>query len=145
MERNRPDKIIVSQYVKTDSSQYNLRDSLSTLKRIIPNILLIENTPVFPDAADYMIQRPLVMSPYKPPVSFKQSEMDIRDLNASTELATWARSKGFATFNFDTLFCESQLCKRFSGGKWLYVDNNHLSIHGAALSIPKLSAYIKGN
>jgi len=145
VEKNRPNKMIVSQYVKTDSSQYNLKNSLSTLKRIIPDILLIENTPVFPDAEDFMSQRPLVMSPYRPPVSFKQSEMDNKDLNASTELAKWARSNGFTTFNLYSLFCEKQVCKRFYGGKWLYVDNNHLSVDGAALSIPGLSAFIKGN
>jgi peptidoglycan/LPS O-acetylase OafA/YrhL len=145
VEKNRPNKIIVSQFVKADSSQHNLRNSLSALKTIVPDILIIENTPSFPDAEDYMIQRPLVMSPYRPPVSFKQSEMNNKDLKASTDLANWARSNGFSTFNVEPLFCKKQLCKRFSGGKWLYVDGNHLSVDGAALTIPRLSAFLKGN
>ena len=143
VEENKPYAIIVSQFVHSNSSQNDLRDALTTLRSIVPNILLIENNPIFPDQNDFMIERPIVMPAYKPPKSFEQSKMQTEDKNASDLLANWARSIGISTISLDSLFCKMGVCSRFSDKGWLYRDYDHLSVVGAELAIPQLSAFLK--
>ena len=143
VEENKPYAIIVSQFVHFDSSQKDLRDALTSLRLIVPNILLIENSPIFPDGKNFMVRRPLVMSPYKPPKEFSQSNMQIIDQVASNQLANWARNNGISTLNFDAIFCNRGICSRWSDAGWLYRDDGHFSVAGAALTIPKLSNYLR--
>lgn len=143
VEENRPYAIIVSQLVRSNSSQKDLRDAVSTLRSIVPNILLIENNPIFPDKKNYMIGRPIVMPAYKPPKSFSQSIMQTEYKNASDLLANWARSNGIFTISFDSLFCEKGVCSRFSDKGWLYRDVTHFSVVGAEITIPHLSAFLR--
>jgi peptidoglycan/LPS O-acetylase OafA/YrhL len=143
VKKNKPDVIIISQFVYSDSSQGDLRNALFTLHSIVPNILLVENSPIFPDEKDFMISRPLIMSPYKPPKDFIQSMMQTKDKNASNQLANWARDNNISTMNFDSLFCRKDLCTRFSNQKWLYYDNDHFSAAGAELTIPQLVAFLQ--
>jgi hypothetical protein len=142
VKENRPNAIIVSQFVYIDSSQADLREALMELKTLVPNILLIENNPIFPDARDFGELRPIVMSRYNPPKSFRQSEMQTKDQPASDELAAWALSKGIQTLNSNSLFCKDGICHRYSKGAWLYIDDDHLSVFGAMLMIPKLEMYL---
>ena len=143
VEENKPYAIIVSEFVHSDSSQDDLRDALTTLRLIVPNILLIENNPIFPDGKNFMVRRPLVMSPYKPPKSFQQSIMQTVDKNASDLLANWARDNGIFTISFDSLFCEKGVCSRYSDKGWLYLDDNHFSVVGAELTIPQIRSFLK--
>ena len=143
IERSMPTAIIVSQYVYSDSSQIDLRNGLSTLRSVVPNILLIENNPIFPDEKDFMMNRPIVMSPYLPPKVFTKSVMQIKDKSASNQLAKWAQNNGISVMNFDSIFCTTENCKRYSDAGWLYRDADHLSVAGAALTIPQLSSYLK--
>jgi hypothetical protein len=143
VEQNKPNAIIVSQFVYSDSSQNDLRDALTTLRLIVPNILLIGNNPIFPDEKDFMVGRPIVMPAYKPPKSFQQSIMQTVDKNASDLLANWARGNGIFTISFDSLFCEKGVCSRYSDKGWLYRDDDHFSVVGAELTIPQISAFLK--
>ena len=104
---------------------------------------LIENNPIFPDANEFMVSLPLVMSPYKPPKEFPQSKMITKDREASNELANWAKENAISTMNFDSIFCRKELCNRFLDNQWLYYDNNHYSAAGAGLLIPKLRAFLQ--
>jgi peptidoglycan/LPS O-acetylase OafA/YrhL len=141
--KNRPEVIIVSQLVQSDYFQSDLRHALSTLHAIVPNILLIENSPVFPDVDNFMISRPLFMDPYKPPKTFKTSEMQMKDKDASDQLANWAKKNGISTINFYSLFCTKETCTRYAGSDWLYHDDDHFSVAGAELTIPQLTAFLK--
>jgi hypothetical protein len=139
----KPNSIIISQLVRSNTSQSDLKSALHILQSIVPYILLIENHPVFPDEKDFMVSRPIVMSAYQPPKSFKLSQMQVKDRAASNQLAKWARTNGISTVDFHSLFCTKENCTRFIGSDWLYTDTNHLSVAGAALTIPKLSNYLK--
>jgi hypothetical protein len=139
----KPNLIIVAQYVKNYESQIDVRDALMVLKENVPNLLLIETTPVFPDGEDFMIDRPLLMTPYEAPRSFELSEMKISDKEASNKLAIWARNNEINTMNFDSLFCDSQSCSRYSNGEWLYRDYDHLSIVGARLTTPQIEDFLR--
>ena len=139
----KPTAIIVSQLVYADSNQNDLRKAISTLNSIVPNVLLVENNPNFPDEKDFMAGRPLVMRAYKPPKSFKLSEMRLKDKNASNQLANWARKNNISTMNFESLFCNKKVCTRYAGSDWLYLDDDHFSVAGAELTIPQLAAFLK--
>jgi hypothetical protein len=143
VKRNKPSAIIVSQFVRSESPQNDLRNALDTLHSIVPEILLIENTPVFPDGKDFMVSRPLVMSPYEPPESFLLTEMESSDKYSSNQLATWGRTNGILTMDFTPLFCSEKICSRFSNGLWLYRDSVHLSVDGAELAIPQIENFLK--
>jgi len=142
IKTNKPAVVVVSQFIFRDSSQSDLRNALTTLHLAVPNLLLIENNPVFPDRKDFMVQRALILSPYKPAESFKQSNMDTIDEYASSLLSNWARNNGISTMNFDSLFCKNEICTRYSENKWLYADTNHLSVDGAALTVPQFTTYL---
>ena len=120
-----------------------MRDALWMLKEIVPNLLLIETTPVFPDEKDFMIERPLFMDPYVPPRFVALEEMKISDRKASNQLANWAKNNDINTMNFDSLFCSPQSCSRYSKGEWLYRDYDHLSIAGANLTIPQIEDFLR--
>jgi peptidoglycan/LPS O-acetylase OafA/YrhL len=141
--KNKPKAIIISQFVFSDSSQSDLRNALHVLQSIVPDILLIENNPIFPDEKDFMVARPLIMSAYQPPKSFKLSKMQMKDRNASDQLASWARTNAISTMDFTSLFCTKEICTRYAGSDWLYLDDDHFSVAGAKLTIPKLSTFLK--
>lgn len=141
---NKPSSIVVSQYVKQSSSQSELRIGLKLLKNNSENVLLILNTPVFPDVNDFMVSRPLVMKPYNPPRQFSIQRMNRSGMIESASLGHWAQNNGIKTLDFTTLFCNQDTCSRFANGKWLYWDDDHLSIYGAALAEANLRDYFRG-
>jgi hypothetical protein len=141
--RNTPNLIIVSQSITSESNLSDLKNALSAVHSIVPKILLIENTPIFPDGKDFMVSRPLLMSPYEPPKSFLLTEMDLSGKYHSKQLAMWARSNGISTMDFTPLFCDEKICSRFSNGLWLYADTSHLSFDGAELTIPQIENFLK--
>ena len=140
---NKPDAIIASEYIVATYPQNDLKSALLDLKSIVPNILLIENNPIFPDEKNYMVKQPLIMSPYEPPKYFKLSEMQTEDQKDSNEFAKWARGNGISTMNFASLFCDAKICTRYADNEWLYYDDDHFSVAGAARTIPQLSTFLK--
>ena len=143
VKTNKPSLVIVSQYVLAESSQIDLRNALSLLKSITPNVLLIENTPVFPDETRFMVRLPLLFPRYDPPKYFPQSKMLVTDKFASDELGEWARENQIDTMDLSPLFCSDNLCRRFSDAGWLYSDEDHLSLEGAKLAAPLFDDYLK--
>jgi peptidoglycan/LPS O-acetylase OafA/YrhL len=140
ISESKPDLIIVSQFVLSDSSLLDMRKALTQLQVLVPKILLIENNPVFPNTS---LDNPIIMFPNNPPKSVKESEMNLQHKMASDDLAIWARLEGISTLNFMTLFCKEGNCNRYARSKWLYWDDDHLSVTGAALTIPKFEAFLK--
>ena len=143
ISRNKPDAVIVSQFVYANSSQNELRNALKELRAKIPNILLIENNPIFPDEKDFMIDRPFLMTPYDPPKFFSRISMQNKDQNASNALAIWAKNNKISTLNFESLFCNTSFCTRFGNEGWLYRDDDHFSISGASRTVPLLINYLE--
>jgi peptidoglycan/LPS O-acetylase OafA/YrhL len=140
-----PDLIIISQYTRAKYSQRALQEALAKIRNISSNIIFIENFPIFPDGEDFMIAKPLVMKAYNPPKWFPESKMMKEDLHYSKILAEYARNIGIRIVNFKSVFCEIEVCARFSNGKWLYRDDDHLSVYGASLIIPFLVNQMASN
>jgi hypothetical protein len=140
----KPDLIIISQYVKSDSSQIKLREALSVLQSSVRNVLYIENSPVFPRGRFTISNRPIIVPESWVSKVFSRTEMMLEDKKASDELANWARRNGISTMDFTSLFCTNQVCTRYANGKWLYADEGHFSLTGADLAIPQLSDILGG-
>ncbi len=140
----KPDLIIISQYVKSDSSQIKLREALSVLQSSVRNVLYIENSPVFPRGRFTISNRPIIVPESWVSKVFSRTEMMLEDKKASDELANWARRNGISTMDFTSLFCTNQVCTRYANGKWLYADEGHFSLTGADLAIPQLSDVLGG-
>jgi hypothetical protein len=143
VKANKPSVVIVSQFVLAEFSQNDLRNALSLLKSFTPNVLLIENTPVFPDESRFMVRLPLLFPRYDPPKFFPQSKMLVTDKFASDELSKWARENQIDTLDLSPLFCSDNLCRRFSDAGWMYSDEDHLSLVGAKLAAPQFDDYLK--
>jgi|688.fasta_scaffold44150_1 peptidoglycan/LPS O-acetylase OafA/YrhL len=141
--QNKPDVIIFSQFLLSNIPQNEYRSALLTLQSIVPRILLIENTPVFPDKKHFMQRRLSIMPSHEAPKKFTQSQMQFKDKNASNLLAMWARRNGISTMDFTPIFCTEKSCSRFSNGLWLYHDGDHLSVAGAELTIPQIEKFLK--
>ncbi len=145
VELNKPDLIIVSQYIHHNSSQKDLRNALSQLHSIVPNILLVENNPIFSQGMEWSTGKPLAIA-FKKRIatkSFPEIEMDTQDEAASHQLASWARFQGLKTVNFRKLFCTNGKCVRYLNGDWLYRDADHLSVEGASLTTPIFEDFLK--
>ena len=143
VEGNDPDLIIVSQYVHDETNLIDLQNALKLLHKISPHILLIENNPIFPDVDKFMVSRPLILAAYDPPTRFPKVKMNSKDKQASDQISSWARGIGIETADFEPIFCNQQSCGRYLNSEWLYMDDDHFSLAGAALTIPLLEKYIQ--
>lgn len=140
--KNKPDLIIVSQYIQKDFSQFDLQNALLKLKLHVPNILVIGNNPIFPDDPSNL---PLIFRLLQkvPATQVPISYMNYRDKESSDELIEWAKSNGISTLNLWPLYCDEAKCIRYLNSKWLYADSHHLTIAGASLAIPEFEFYLK--
>lgn len=137
VDKNKPDIIIFSEYVKVNTPLKELQDSLLMIKSVVPKILLIENNPIFiDDPFDRSIFSMILQD--SPSKTVSKSNMDYSDKLASHELSAWAKNNQINTLNFDSVFCGKRTCKRFSDQGWLYSDQGHLSVVGAALTISQI-------
>ena len=136
IRENKPDAIILSQYVTREQSQIELRRAISEIKLEVPSILLVANTPVFPDV---MFPGHLLFDfKYldKTPKEIKTYDMNNSNLGASMSLQSWAQSSGIQTVDFTQLFCNQKICSRWSEKGWLFSDSGHLSLLGANMCKP---------
>jgi peptidoglycan/LPS O-acetylase OafA/YrhL len=139
---NRPTVVIVSQYLTTNNDLSEIKDALLQLKNLVPNLLIIENTPVFPATDGFMQSRPLIMPPAKPRKIVLKSEMNSKDDLVSNQISLWAQGGGIQTMNVNSAFCNLKECSRYFNGEWLYRDPNHFTLAGAQLLVPKISKYL---
>lgn len=150
---NQPDKIVISQFLRDlrldkksstlDQQFSEFKNAILYLQSISKKIIIIENNPIFPDAQDFMVPRPLVMPEYKAPKRFPRSEMEEVYKNISSEFSFWAQSNSIQTVNFTDIFCDSEFCNRFSHPNWLYYDVDHLSVFGAEKTVPELAKVLR--
>ena len=134
---------MISQYVYANSNLGELQDAFLILKSVVPKILLVENNPIFPDAEEFMVSKPLIMAPYNPPKSFPENRMDLTAQKASNEMSEWARANDISTLSLKPLFCKKGICTRYENGQWMYRDADHLSVAGASKAILELTKFLR--
>ena len=140
---NKPDNIIVSYYMVNGYDAQSLLDSLSDLGMNVKNVIFIENNPVFPDKDKFLQLLPVVMKPYPNPKSFRLQDMNLENDLAAEALYVEVRKNGISTIDLSSQICTNNVCTRWFAGKWLYGDDNHLSIAGAEMIKPLLSKVLK--
>ena len=139
---NKPNSVIISQFVRYNSPQKDLKDALLTLTSLVPSILLIENTPVFPKNSFNRAVISMILKSNLTEV-IPESTMNSQNKIASDHLANWARNNNIHTVNFDSLICQNMFCYMKLDERWLYYDDSHFSVAGAALTIPLFEAFFK--
>lgn len=137
IKRNKIDLVIVSNYIRISSPIYAIKKDLKHLSSLTPNLLLIENTPVWPDRVRFTFDNPIVR-PYNPPKIFPKSMMNDLHDDVASSLTRWALEHKMLTLNINQLYCSQNSCNRYLSGNWLFFDDNHLSTKGAELAIPQL-------
>jgi hypothetical protein len=142
VQETKPDLLIVSQYWRNDLNQDVIKSRILNLKDSVKEILFIENNPIFPDVSRFSLAGYLI-APFDFPKSYPISMMDISDKGTSDELSKWARDHEISTMNFNSLFCDSKNCYRYSDSGWLYTDSNHLSLVGAELTYNQFNEFLK--
>lgn len=134
--KNKPDFVILSQYNKSEFLQADLQNAILTLKKLNPNLLVVQTKPVFPDKADFQRERPIVLGDYSAPRYFEESKMETSNLQIQKDMAEFLKKNNIAFIDFRSIFCSDKICTRFSNGRWLYYDVDHFSIYGAELTKP---------
>lgn len=143
---NKPNAVIVSQFIYQSSNEQDLERSLLALKKLVPKILIVANNPIFPDEKDFMVARPLLMKSYLAPKFFRVANMQYRDHAASTKVTSWAHNIGFETLIPWPLFCDMYFCHRFDKNDgWLYIDDDHLSVGGANRAVPQIARFLSAD
>ena len=137
IKRNKIDLVIVSNYIRVTSPIDAIKKDLKHLSSVTPNLLLIENTPVWPDQVRFTFDNPIVR-PYNPPKIFPKSMMNELHNDVANSLTRWALEHKMLTLNINQLYCSQNFCNRYLSGNWLFFDDNHLSTKGAELAIPQL-------
>ena len=139
---NKPNLIIVSYYMDQNLDQKRFQNLLLKLKSFVPNVLLIENVPIFPDNLTFMQSKTIFsrQSVYKKYLT--ENSMNTETRIISGLLREWAINNNIESMDFSSLFCQNDVCTRFENSNWLYSDNKHLSIYGAAKTIPMIEKYL---
>jgi hypothetical protein len=135
---NKPRIIVISEYIKPNMTLEEFKNALELIKNIVPNVVYIENTPVFRDDISFGANRPILRSIFQgnSPGVVDLENMNLNAMKASNALAQYAALHKISIIDFNSIFCSSKVCSRFQNGKWLFFDSNHLSTYGAALTIP---------
>jgi len=142
LQSNKVDLVIISQFWNETTLRDELADNLVYLKTLVPNVLLLENNPIWPDSARFRLAGYLIAPQDFLPKTFPSSQMRFTEKNISDQISKLAIENGIDTMNFDELFCSSHTCTRYSKFGWLYNDYNHFSTAGANLTIPLLTKYL---
>ena len=117
--------------------------NIVSLQQMSSNLLVIGQTPVFPDQTLFFNSRSIFTSKYKSPKFFVINEMDQDNFAAGDELIRFLKEKGIIFLDPKPFFCSSVSCTRWINNKWLYFDDHHLSIEGAKLAIPQFDLFFR--
>jgi peptidoglycan/LPS O-acetylase OafA/YrhL len=117
--------------------------NIVSLQQISSSLLVIGQTPVFPDQTLFFNSRSIFTSKYKSPKFYLTNEMNQDNFAAGDELIEFLRDNGISFLDPKQFFCSPISCTRWINDKWLYFDDNHLSIEGANLAIPQFDLFFK--
>lgn len=143
VEVNRPDSIVVSQFLEADTNQTDLMNALKILQSRTAHLLLVAQNPIFPDKK-FMSTGALLGNVYSPPKSVPVQDMDQELTNLGNEFKKLAVAQAIEIIDTSSLFCDSFVCTRWSSEGWLYRDHNHFSILGAERTVPEFAKYLNG-
>ena len=112
------------------------------LDRRYLNLVIVGQTPVFPDETLFRNQKSVFNGLYIAPKSFSRKDMDQSAFMAGEAIKEFASSNKIDFLSTVDVFCHETECVRWSNNGWLYWDDDHLSILGARSLIPALNEYL---
>ena len=112
-KKNDIDVAVVSFFIRSSSDIASRNSFIEELSRYVSQIVIIGQTPVFPDEDKFFVSKPIFFEPYNAPKSFPISKMDNSDEQFSSEFETWASNKGFQVIATRPFFCDNSQCVRF--------------------------------
>ena len=145
IQEHRPNSLIVSNRIRPEHDMKSIEDAVDILRRYTKNIIVVGNTPEFPDSDKFMVRRPLFLQltgAYMPPKRFKVEEMNSGSRSLSDKFLNHMRDLGLDVIDLWGYFCDETYCRRYGESGWLYFEANHLSVSGANLLGPLLSEQI---
>lgn len=128
-----PEYLIISYFYQIDYNSLGLLDGVNSLAQNVKRVIFIENTPIFPDKSKFLQPLPKIMKPYSNPKSFKFNEMDLSRHFSAETFYSKLKMEGILTIDISPKICQNNVCTRYRDGRWLYADDNHLSVKGAQL------------
>jgi peptidoglycan/LPS O-acetylase OafA/YrhL len=140
----KPSLIIISQYNRTELPQAEMKSAVITIKSLVPNLLVVGNTPIFLDKR-YMASPALLQGQYNAPKQIQISNMDNTNDMVSNSFLQEIAIKGIETVNLNTLWCNLNYCNRFDKQGWLFFDVSHLSVFGAEMSVPYFTKFLNSH
>jgi peptidoglycan/LPS O-acetylase OafA/YrhL len=141
---NQPSLVIISQYNRIELSQSEMKLAVNTIKTLVTNVLVIGNTPIFPDDR-YMAVPALLQKKYYAPKKIKISHMDNTNDNVSSTFLEEIETKGIEVVKLNSLWCTKGYCSRFNKQGWLFFDKGHLSVFGAEMSVPYFTKFLNNH
>lgn len=131
----------ISKNFSRESFLYGLKKTIERYKAIGVHVFFIEDNPQQQlRPIDAIRRHTLTGEPInKFSVSAAEHQLDQKWVSSKIEQI----SNGWAEIlNFDDIYCGSQICPFVENGKVIYFDDDHLSVDGAMLVYPKLTAFL---
>lgn len=133
----KPRYVMLSELVYAKSIGSDFPDSLNWLENHVSDVLVIGQSPRFSDKNRFMhYMYPSLISPFfvkEPAVNIQKGDLESDSSRAGQWLHQIAISSGFRFIDSMDVLCPSSECIRQDESGWLYVDDHHLSTHGADL------------
>jgi peptidoglycan/LPS O-acetylase OafA/YrhL len=142
IKRKKPNLVVISQYNGIFLPQREIRSAVLTIKRLVPNVHLVGNTPVFPDRR-YMTHGALFQAPYEFKSEIPVSDMDRSNVDVSERFLAWGKENGVSSSDLSPLYCTPSHCTRSNQGTLLFSDRDHLSVDGANLALQEFRLVLK--
>ena len=142
IQRHQPDSIIVANRLRLGLDVELIKDAIYRVYGFTPNLIVVGNTPEFPDPDKFNSRRPLLLQlfgAYEPPKKLSITQMSSISRELSNDFLNQLRIRGIDSIDLWRLFCDKKQCRRYDDVVgWLYVDANHLSVSGANFLKPVL-------
>lgn len=133
----KPSVVVLSELVYSNSIGADLRGPLNWLYGYVSDVVIVGQSPRFVDKNRFMhFMYPSLISRFivsPPAVAIREAELEIDSLRAGYWLREVSLANGFNFIDSLKVLCPTSSCLRKNGAGWLYVDDHHLSTHGADL------------
>ncbi len=129
------DLLIVSIYIHK-SDIFKSLEGLKRLQEHFPKILVIDQTPVFPEG-NWLTQGPTLFGfDFKAKSRLHLSEMNQEALSAGRSFHKQIKLLNFETVDLTGLYCGIDFCERGTFPKEYFLDTDHLTLKGAEMARP---------
>ena len=136
IDETKPDILLISVFITSSQMGESVAKYISKLDQSAKQIVVLNNTPVFPDSETFFVDRPIIYGKKEFKKSFHVSQMDKVMRNISLEFTADIRKYGIKTIDLWSVYCNYNLCTRKMNDNWLFFDTHHLSQKGAELLGP---------